>query len=604
MSTAEVLQINQTQESVDEMRMLAARRIRRNPAIDPRISRNSTKYRNLSADIAARGIDQPILVRPIHGEADFDFEIVAGNTRHAITLELNLELIPARIRSMTDMEARVASLQENTQRADLTPLEEAKHVLSVLNDYQNDHDAVCKALGWSITKLRSRILLSHCNVDVAEALAQEQIKIGHAELLATTPPEHQTAVLAKIIAGNMTVMETQKRMFELSRDLSTAKFDCTECQGCPKNSATARDLFDTSLDGAKCLDVSCWDSKASALVQAKIVEASAEYGVVHTDLTIPPKSFVQLEVRGEKGVGDDQYRACTGCQSYGAVVSTRPGNEGVIQGGMCFNRECNTSMRQQYQQVLAKLNSPVLIATDGPSSTQGNEPASQPQAGKTPAVTTAKPAQPAGMRKGIRRHAFGLYAGMAEKAITSDVRLVMAVAITSLYFDMRGELSVEARGKAETLLGVTTMTQRSNRSSLEAGLATKQVEELHLLMQRLASLTVYRTDSADQFENSMSGSQSLAFIQHAGLQTKDHFLMNEEFLKTLTKAGVIEECRRSGFEAKYNQVLGDKAFKQLTGQGAGQLIAQVIAFTDFDWKGYVPQSMEISAQSTGTVQVG
>lgn len=604
MSTAEVLQINQAQEPVDEMRMLVARRIRRNPAIDPRISRNSTKYRNLSADIAARGIDQPILVRPIHGEADFDFEIVAGNTRHAITLELDLELIPARIRSMTDMEARVASLQENTQRADLTPLEEAKHVLSVLNDYQNDHDAVCKALGWSITKLRSRILLSHCNVDVAEALAQEQIKIGHAELLATTPPEHQTAVLAKIIAGNMTVMETQKRMFELSRDLSTAKFDCTECQGCPKNSATARDLFDTSLDGAKCLDVSCWDSKASALVQAKIVEASAEYGVVHTDLTIPPKSFVQLEVRGEKGVGDDQYRACTGCQSYGAVVSTRPGNEGVIQGGMCFNRECNTSMRQQYQQVLAKLNSPVLIATDGPSTTQGNEPASQPQAGNSSAVTTAKPAQPVGMRKGIRRHAFSLYAGMAEKAITSDVRLVMAVAITSLYFDMRGELSVEARGKAEMLLGVTTMTQRSSRSSLETLLAAKTVEELNQLMQSIAGLTVYRTDSADQFERSMSGSQSLAFIQHAGLQTKDHFLMNEEFLKTLTKAGVIEECRRSGFEAKYNQVLGDKAFKQLTGQGASQLIAQVIAFTDFDWKGYVPQSMEISAQSSGTVQVG
>ncbi|HCF2446926.1 TPA: PRTRC system ParB family protein [Pseudomonas aeruginosa] len=604
MSTAEVLQINQAQEPVDEMRMLAARRIRRNPAIDPRISRNSTKYRNLSSDIAARGIDQPILVRPIQGEPDFDFEIVAGNTRHAITLELNLELIPARIRSMTDMEARVASLQENTQRADLTPLEEAKHVLSVLNDYQNDHDAVCKALGWSITKLRSRILLSHCNVDVAEALAQEQIKIGHAELLATTPPEHQTAVLAKIIAGNMTVMETQKRMFELSRDLATAKFDCTECQGCPKNSATARDLFDTSLDGAKCLDVSCWDSKASALVQAKIVEASAEYGVVHTDLTIPPKSFVQLEVRGEKGVGDDQYRACTGCQSYGAVVSTRPGNEGVIQGGMCFNRECNTSMRQQYQQVLAKLNAPVLIATDGPSTTQGQEQAGQPQAGKAPAATTAKPAQPAGMRKGIRRHAFGLYAGMAEKAITSDVRLVMAVAITSLYFDMRGELSVEARGKAEMLLGVTTMTQRSSRSSLETLLAAKTVEELNQLMQSIAGLTVYRTDSADQFERSMSGSQSLAFIQHAGLQTKDHFLMNEEFLKTLTKAGVIEECRRSGFEAKYNQVLGDKAFKQLTGQGAGQLIAQVIAFTDFDWKGYVPQSMEISAQSTGTVQVG
>ena len=601
MSTAEVFQIKQDQTQVDEMRMLPARRIRRNPAIDPRISRNSTKYRNLSADIAARGIDQPILVRPIHGEPDFDFEIVAGNTRHAITLEQNLELIPARIRSMTDMEARVASLQENTQRADLTPLEEAKHVLSVLNDYQNDHDAVCKALGWSMTKLRSRILLSHCNVDVAEALAQEQIKIGHAELLATTPAEHQTAVLAKIIASNMTVLETQKRMFELSRDLSTAKFDCSECQGCPKNSATARDLFDTSLEGAKCLDVTCWDAKAAALIEAKIVEASAEYGVVHTDLTIPPKSFVQLEVRGDKGVGDDQFRACTGCQSYGAVISTRPGNEGVIQGGICFNRECNTSMRQQYQHVLAKLNAPRLIATDGQSAIQAQQAASQAQVSKAPATTINKPAQPAGMRKGIRRHAFGLYAGMAEKAITNDVRLIMAVAITSLYFDMRGELSVEARGKAENLLGVTTMTQRSNRSSLETALASKPIEELQQLMQTIAGLTVYRTDSADQFERSMSGSQSLAFIEHAGLQPKDHFLMNEEFLKTLTKAGVIEECRRAGFDVKYNQVLGDKAFKQLVAQGVGQLITQVMAFTDFDWKGYVPQSMEITAQSTGTL---
>jgi hypothetical protein len=145
------------------------------------------------------------------------------------------------------------------------------------------------------------------------------------------------------------------------------------------------------------------------------------------------------------------------------------------------------------------------------------------------------------------------------------------------------------------------MTQRSNRSSLETALASKPIEELQQLMQTIAGLTVYRTDSADQFERSMSGSQSLAFIEHAGLQPKDHFLMNEEFLKTLTKAGVIEECRRAGFDVKYNQVLGDKAFKQLVAQGVGQLITQVMAFTDFDWKGYVPQSMEITAQSTGTL---
>ncbi|KAI3488590.1 hypothetical protein L1887_47355 [Cichorium endivia] len=51
----------------------------------------------------------------------------------------------------------------------------------------NDHLAVMKALDWSRTKPDSRLLLAHACDAVAEALLEEQIKIGHAELLCRPP---------------------------------------------------------------------------------------------------------------------------------------------------------------------------------------------------------------------------------------------------------------------------------------------------------------------------------------------------------------------------------------------------------------------------------
>ncbi|MGC8073688.1 hypothetical protein ACP3W1_24315, partial [Salmonella enterica] len=83
-----------------------------------------------------------------------------GNTRWQASVDLELLTIPAIIRDLTEAQARIIAAIENMQRADLTPIEEAQHAVVVLADCGNDHAEVMKLLGWSRTRLDSRIMLS------------------------------------------------------------------------------------------------------------------------------------------------------------------------------------------------------------------------------------------------------------------------------------------------------------------------------------------------------------------------------------------------------------------------------------------------------------
>lgn len=592
-----------------ELRLLVPSRIRRNPSIDPRISRNAGKYKSIKESIALHGVQQAILVRPVSGDPDHDYEVVAGNTRHTASLEIGLDSIPAMIREMTDAQARVAAAIENMQRSDLTPVEEAKHAQVVLADMGNDHEAVCLALDWSRTKLNSRILLSHCNEDVAEALVQDRIKIGHAELLAGVAQDKQSGILAKIIERGMSVIEARDRLFALSRDLTKAKFDTADCQNCPNNSATSRDLFDTSLEGSMCQNASCWDAKASALIEVKLIDAQKEYGVVHTDLTLPAGAYVTLQAQGAEGVGTEQASACTGCANYGAVVSTVIGNEGSVSAGLCFNKECHSEKKAAYKAALAAVaaaSQPATETQQAPASgTSSEAPATKPsREGASATKAEASKAQAAVMRKGMRRQAFTLYSAMGMQAVKQNPSLGLAIAIVSLYFDLRKDVPEELRKRFDTQLGVANHLTSEKRSEIEIELAKRSVEELTLLLQKMASCTVYRADPSDQFEKSVSGSQSIAFIEFADLHPKDFFKMSADYLKTLVKAGVVEELKRSGFDAKYKAVKGDKAFTQLCAMKSDELITAVMAFSEFDWTGYVPAALEISSQkSAGTASL-
>jgi ParB/RepB/Spo0J family partition protein len=81
----------------------------------------------LAKSIAADGVQQPIKIRPIPpDEAGRSYEIVFGERRYRAASEAGLASIPAFIEDLPDNEVQRLQVLENSQRADVHPLEEAE----------------------------------------------------------------------------------------------------------------------------------------------------------------------------------------------------------------------------------------------------------------------------------------------------------------------------------------------------------------------------------------------------------------------------------------------------------------------------------------------
>ena len=84
---------------------------------------------DLVQSVKEKGILQPILVRPVAGEANA-FEIVAGERRWRAAQLAKLHDVPVTVRDMTDGEALELAIVENVQREDLNAMEEARPIRS------------------------------------------------------------------------------------------------------------------------------------------------------------------------------------------------------------------------------------------------------------------------------------------------------------------------------------------------------------------------------------------------------------------------------------------------------------------------------------------
>ena len=102
-------------------------------AAQPRQFHDEERDRELAEDIKARGILQPILVRPLKSGL---YQIIAGERRYRAAGLAGLQEVPVVIKDYNDEQARYASLVENLQRQDLDPLDEGRFY-EILNVQEN-----------------------------------------------------------------------------------------------------------------------------------------------------------------------------------------------------------------------------------------------------------------------------------------------------------------------------------------------------------------------------------------------------------------------------------------------------------------------------------
>lgn len=122
----------------------------------PRRQFDDAKLDELAASIAARGLIQPIVVRP-HGH---DYQIVAGERRWRAAQRARLHEVPVIVRAFDDAETLEIALVENIQRQDLNAIEEAQAYQRLARDYGHTQEA----LGRIVHKSRSHIEIGRAHV--------------------------------------------------------------------------------------------------------------------------------------------------------------------------------------------------------------------------------------------------------------------------------------------------------------------------------------------------------------------------------------------------------------------------------------------------------
>ncbi len=111
----------------------------------------------LAASIRARGVLEPLLVRPIPGSSRF--QLIAGERRFQAALEAGLSHVPCIELRLNDQEALEVALIENLQRKDLTPFEEAEGYRTLHEKYGYTHEEIAAAVGKSRTTITEALRL-------------------------------------------------------------------------------------------------------------------------------------------------------------------------------------------------------------------------------------------------------------------------------------------------------------------------------------------------------------------------------------------------------------------------------------------------------------
>ncbi len=172
----------------------------------PRRAVHEDTLRELAESIRARGILQPLLVRPDAADKA-RFQIIAGERRWRAAALAGLHEVPVLVRPLTDLEAMAAALVENLQREDLNAIEEAEGYRRLVEEFGMTHEALAELVGKSRPHLTNTLRLLNLPESVKQAVRNGAISAGHARaLLGLNAPE---AALAEVIDQGLSVRQTE-----------------------------------------------------------------------------------------------------------------------------------------------------------------------------------------------------------------------------------------------------------------------------------------------------------------------------------------------------------------------------------------------------------
>ena len=172
----------------------------------PRRLFNKNSINELADSIKAKGLVQPLVVRPSPSDAN-NFEIIAGERRWRAAQIAQLHEVPVVIRNFNDTEALEIAIIENVQRSDLSPIEEAAGYKRLIENHGHTQEDLSGIVGKSRSHIANIIRLLSLPQSIQDMITEGKISSGHARAIMNSAFPEQLA--EKIINENLSVRDAE-----------------------------------------------------------------------------------------------------------------------------------------------------------------------------------------------------------------------------------------------------------------------------------------------------------------------------------------------------------------------------------------------------------
>ncbi len=176
----------------------------------PRLQLREESLAELAESIREQGVLQPLIVRALPPENEKRYEIVAGERRWRAARLAGFTVVPVLVRELTDQRAAAVALIENLQREDLNPIDQARSMARIIDEFDLTHDEVAKALGRSRASITNFLRLLELADGVKDAMMDGTIDMGHARALLPLQQEQQVELARKVARFGWSVRKVER----------------------------------------------------------------------------------------------------------------------------------------------------------------------------------------------------------------------------------------------------------------------------------------------------------------------------------------------------------------------------------------------------------
>lgn len=179
---------------------------------NPRKHFDEAALEELAASIAARGVIQPIIVRPA-GKGKY--QLVAGERRWRAAQKARLHDIPALVRELDEREVMALALIENLQREDLNPVEEARAYQRLADEERMTQAEIARMVEKSRSHVANLQRLLNLPEAVLDLVESGRLSMGHARAL--IGQEDAASLAEKAVNDNLSVREIEKLVRKVAK---------------------------------------------------------------------------------------------------------------------------------------------------------------------------------------------------------------------------------------------------------------------------------------------------------------------------------------------------------------------------------------------------